>query len=87
MEENVIQIKSRIAINVDVSVKKHHVQGKDYVLNPARCSCKNGKYLTSILDDLVVTCDEIIDADAEAKSYDKETKTIPKNVISETKSF
>ena len=51
MEENVIQIKSRIMINVDVSVKEYHVQGKDYIWNSARCSCKNGKYLTSILDD------------------------------------
>ena len=32
-------------------------------------------------------CDKIIDADTEAKSYDEETKTIPKNIICETKSF
>ena len=87
LEENIIQIKSRITINVDVGGKEHHVQGKDYIWNPARCSCKNGKYLTSILDDSVMTCDEIRDADAEGKSYDKETKSIPKNIICETKSF
>ena len=28
--------------------------------NPATCICKNGKYLASIIDDLVITCDEII---------------------------
>ena len=33
----------------------------------------------------VVTCDEIIDANAEAKSCDKETKTIPKNIVCEKK--
>ena len=27
----------------------------------ATCSCKNGKYLGSIIDDSVITCDEIID--------------------------
>ena len=35
--------------------------------------------------DSVITWDKIIDADA--KSYDEETKTIPKNIICETKSF
>ena len=37
------------------------------------------------MNDSVITCDEIIDMDA--KSYDKEIKTIPKNIICETKSF
>ena len=32
-------------------------------------------------------CDEIIDANAEAKSYDEETKTILKDIICETKCF
>ena len=35
-------------------------------------SCKNGKYVVSIMDDSAITCDEIIE------SYDEETKTIPK---------
>ena len=46
MGENVIQIKSVIAINVGASVKvqkKHRVFKKDYILNPATCSCENGK--------------------------------------------
>ena len=25
------------------------------------CSCENGKYLVSIMDDLVIMCDEVID--------------------------
>ena len=50
--------------------KKHHTCEKDYIWNPATCSCKNGKYLASIIDDSAVTCDEIID--------EEETKTIPK---------
>ena len=64
MEENVIH-----------DYKKHHKCEKD----PAACSCENGKYLASIIDNSVITCDEIIDAE--------ETKIIPKNIICETKSF
>ena len=52
--ENVIQIKSGITINVNVSVK---IQ----IFNPATCRCKNCKYLTSIIDDSVITCDEIME--------------------------
>ena len=41
MEENVIQIIGGIIIKVDVSVKNiMHV--KKNVLNPSKCSCKNG---------------------------------------------
>ena len=39
--------------------------------------CENGKYLASIIDDSVITCDEIIDA--ETKSCDKERKTVTTN--------
>ena len=35
---------------------------KDYVWNPATCSCENGKYLTSITDDLAIICDEVIES-------------------------
>ena len=31
------------------------------------------------MDDLAITCDEIIDADLEAKSDNEETRTIPTN--------
>ena len=72
MEENEIQINRWIAINVD-ECKKRNVCEKDYVWNPATCSCENGKYLTSIMKDSRITCDEII------KSYAEEAKTIPTN--------
>ena len=58
--------------------KKHHVWEKDYVWNPATCSCGNRKYAVSIMDDSAITCDEIVEShneDAEAKSYD-EMKTL-----------
>ena len=38
------------------------------------------------MDDSAITCDEIIDADAEAKSNDEETKTFPPN-FNETQNF
>ena len=42
---------------------------KDYIWSPATCSCKNDKYLASIIDDSVIMCDEIIE----------ETKTVKTN--------
>ena len=62
--------------------KKHHICERDYIWNPATCSCENGKYLASIIDDSVIKCDEIVE----------ETKAIPthfneKNIICQTKHF
>ena len=39
---------------------KRHTCEKHYVWNPATCSCGNGKYLASIMDDSAIMCDEII---------------------------
>ena len=50
--------------------KKRHVCVKDYSWNPATCSCLNGKYLAIILDGSEIRCNEIIDADAQAKLND-----------------
>ena len=41
--------------------KKIHVCEKDYVWNPAICNCENGKYLASIMDEII--CDEIINTE------------------------
>ena len=60
MVENVIQIKNGIMINAEASVKNIIYVKKDYIWNPATCSCKNGKYLASIIDNSVIMCDEII---------------------------
>ena len=48
--------------------KKHDVCEKDHILNPT-CSCENGKYLASIMDDSAITCDEV--RDAEKTNYSK----------------
>ena len=68
MKENVIQIKDRITINVDVSLKKRNVCQKGNVWNPATCTCKNEKYLASIMDDSAIISDEVTDADDETKT-------------------
>ena len=62
MKDNVIKISGGIMINVNESVKKHYICEKDYIQNPNTCICENGKYLASIMDDSVITCDEILEA-------------------------
>ena len=58
--------------------KKHNICEKDYIWNLAACSCKNGKYLASIIDDSVSRCYEIIDAEVKSND-DEEAKTVPTN--------
>ena len=50
--------------------KKHHLCEKDYIWNLASCSCKNGKYLASIIGNSLIPCDKIIE---------KEKKAVPAN--------
>ena len=62
--------------------KKHHIYELEYIWNPATSSSKSNKYLASIIDDSVLTCDEIIE----------ETKSIPinfneKNITCKTKNI
>ena len=57
MEQTVIHINGWITMSVDASIKKHHVYETEYVWNPSTCICENGKYLASIMDDSVITCD------------------------------
>ena len=40
--------------------KRHHICEKDCIWNPCTCICENGKYLASIMDDSVITRDEVI---------------------------
>ena len=62
MEENVIQIRGKITVNVSANVKNIVYMKKNYIWNHATCSCKNGRYLTSIIDNSVIKC-EIIDTE------------------------
>ena len=59
---NAAQITSGIKIIVGMSVnivENIICSKKDYIWNPATCSCKNGKYLASIIDNLLIMWDEI----------------------------
>ena len=47
--------------------------GKKIIWNPSTSSCKNRKYLASIMDDSAIRCDEVIEL------WDKKTKSIPTN--------
>ena len=48
---SVIDIKSGVTLNFNPG----------HIWNLATCICENWKYLTSIIDDSVITCNEIID--------------------------
>ena len=74
MEENVIQINGATTINVYVS-KKRHIFEKYYIWNPSTCSCENGKYLASIMDNSAIMCDEIVE------SYPKKQKQFQQILI------
>ena len=69
---NVIQINGGIVINVNDSAKSAVYVKNYYIWNAATYSCKDGKYLANIMNDSVITCDEILDAD-------EETITVPTN--------
>ena len=59
--------QSGIMVNAGASVKTLYMWKKD-TLNPAACSCENGKYLASTTDNSVITRYKITDAE--------ETKTV-----------
>ena len=58
--------------------KTRHLCEKDYIWNPAKCSCENERNSASIMTDSSITCDEV--KDAKAKSNDEESKTVPTNL-------
>ena len=68
IEENVIQTKSGIMINVDGSVKSI-IYVRNFFLESCYMHLQNGKFLASINEESVITCDEVIE----------KTKTVPTN--------
>ena len=76
--------------------KKRTAREKDW--NISTCSCENGKYLVSLMDNWVIICDVVIepydeDVDAEtkakdeAKSNDEKTKTVPTSFNEKNRTF
>ena len=49
-------------------LKKYHACEKDYIWNLATCSCGNGKYVGSFIDNSLIMRDEIIE---EKKYFNK----------------
>ena len=71
MEKNVIHINGGIITNVNVKVKNVMYVKKIMFGILLHVIVKIKKYLASTMDDLVITCDEIIE------SYDNETNINP----------
>ena len=44
------------------NLKEYHTCRKGYIWNNATCNCENGEYWASYIDDLVITCDEVVNA-------------------------
>ena len=61
--------------NCQYECKKHHICEKEYVWNPSTCFCENRNYSASIIDDSVITCNEVIE------SQNEEIKTILKELM------
>ena len=38
--------------------KEHNASKKHYIWNPTTCRCENVEYLTSTIDNSLITCDE-----------------------------
>ena len=60
---------------------------KYYIWNRATCSCENGKYLTSTIDDSVIKCDEIIKGVETTPTKTPPTNFKEKKVNCKTKHF
>ena len=69
MEKRVIQFNGGIIINIYVSVKNVIMSKRLYLEYPSTCSCENGKYLASIMDNFTIMSND------KARSNDEEWKT------------
>ena len=78
MVANVTEIKTGTMINADVCER---IQEKmcATILYPATCSCQNGIYRKNIIDDSVITCDEIIEMTKSIMAKTVQTKSILTN--------
>ena len=73
MVENIIPIKSRIAIHVDVSIRTWK--------KPTTFTFHNSDYLASIIHNSVITCDQFIEEKKTTPTRTLPTKTVPSNFI------
>ena len=82
--QHLIEIKNGIIKHVIVIVKIFRSAKKDYSWNPSTCICENSKYLKSMADTSVITCDEIISVMKIVST--KMTNTIGTNVTKNCRS-
>ena len=59
--------------------KEHNACEKYYLWNPSTCTCENGEYLASIINDSVIICDEIIEITKSTSTETVPTKNTPTN--------
>ena len=76
MKKNVIQIKSGMTINDDAIV---NMWKRVYYIEFCFMQLQSWGYLTSITDNSVIKCDELINGDVKGKLHGDETKTITTN--------
>ena len=76
----IVHAKRIINIITDIDFINKKDNQKDYSWNPSTRICKNGKYLKSIADTSVITCDEIICYGHYINKNDKMKNTIATNV-------
>ena len=84
MVEDVIQIKSRIIKNANVSakiLKRRSYFRKDHVWNLTTYTYESGKYLESIIAESVTACDEIIEMTKTIPTKTVTTKTIQVKIL------
>ena len=75
---------------MSVKIWKNILCEKDYIWNLVTCSCENDKYAGGIMDDSVITCDEIIETTitvptTTVPTKSTSTKTVP--VTCKTENF
>ena len=53
-----------------------YIFGKDSVCYPSTFICENGRHLPNIMDDSLITCDEIVTTDFNVKKATSETSNL-----------
>ena len=66
---------------MSAKIRENIVCWKKIIFGILLCTCQNGKYLGSIIDDLAITYDEIKQVTRTVQTKTTPTKTIPAKTI------
>ena len=58
--------------------EEHNSCEKDYICSSVMCSCENGKFVGSIIDNLVIMCDEMIKKTKSTATKSTSAKAAPR---------